>query len=513
MITQLHIILGDQLYADHPCLQDPQGSVIMVESLAQAQHRPYHVFKLAYLYTIMREYADSHDATWHSSAADWTAATGLHYWTLSAQTDFTQVLTTAAVHGVTGISLVRPTDTSFCNYIESVCKQLQLTVQYLPFSPFLTQASDQHQYMRNRGQSGLKMQHFYQWQRRRCAILLTQDDTPLGGQWSYDEYNRKKLPKKHPLPTSRPDYTSAHWQAVCQDIHTYFSHNPGTLPQTSWLPLTRVDAVNAVTFFAKNILATFGDFEDALTSRSPFVFHSLLSAPLNYGLITPAEVLRIMDSALQEQYNFSVFDRHDSIPDGFPLHSVEGFIRQIIGWREWIHMLYAHVYSQDIGQYNFFQHTKKLEDWWWTLDSQAAYQSGGIPLQHAFDTLHAHGYNHHIQRLMVLANWMTLQEYDPMDCFEWFRSMYVDALDWVMVPNVLGMGLFADGGIFATKPYVAGGNYIKKMSDYPDAKQWESIWTDAFWKFLLKHEDFFVTNHRMAMLISARKKRMAAKSG
>jgi deoxyribodipyrimidine photolyase-related protein len=225
------------------------------------------------------------------------------------------------------------------------------------------------------------------------------------------------------------------------------------------------------------------------------VYHSTLSSSLNYGLLTPLEVVQdILDISagidLGDQSNAQL------------LHSTEGIIRQIIGWREWIKGLYDHVYTEEIEQRNFFEAKNPLPEYWWKLDSDDEEITDNAPLAYALEKTKRLAYNHHIERLMVIANWMTLKEYNPQECFKWFSSMYVDAFEWVMVPNVYGMGLFSDGGVFASKPYVASSNYIKKMSDYPKGP-WQEIWTKAFWDFLEKHQEHFVKQHRLGMLLKS----------
>jgi deoxyribodipyrimidine photolyase-related protein len=296
---------------------------------------------------------------------------------------------------------------------------------------------------------------------------------------------------------------------VSHIITHQFTTNPGKLSNASWLPTTHAESIDWLREFLKERFVLFGDYEDALTDRSNIVFHSAISPMLNNGLLTPKQVLAELENYLNEEYGFSIFDYDLNKNQHSPsfLNSIEGFVRQLIGWREWIRIMYLKEYEIKLSSYNFFKATNPLPPYFWDLNPDDPAIKDNIPLQNVLTKIDSYGWSHHIERLMVLSNWMLLNEYDPIECLDWFKAMYVDAYDWVMVPNVLGMGLFADGGIFATKPYVAGGNYLKKMSDYPDSKKWESIWTDKFWNFLIKHQEYFKTNPRMNMLIQTKLKK------
>jgi deoxyribodipyrimidine photolyase-related protein len=303
--------------------------------------------------------------------------------------------------------------------------------------------------------------------------------------------NRKKLPKSIQIPTRTSIFLSNHYIEVSELIQFQFPDNPGQTPDNSWLPLNCEQANEYLEEFCNNFYCNFGDYEDALTSRSDLVFHSCLSTLLNNGLLTPDRVV----TRILEQGNI-------------PINSKEGFVRQIIGWREWIKGLYDHVYKDDFLEMNFFGSECDLPQCFYDLDSTI--KEKNLPLGLVLDKVNRLAYCHHIERLMVLANWMLLNEYNPAQCYKWFVEMFIDSSEWVMVANVMGMGLYADGGIFATKPYVAGGNYLKKMSDYPSGKgetDWEKLWTDKFWYFVIKHKDVFLSNPRMNMLIQSHLKK------
>jgi deoxyribodipyrimidine photolyase-related protein len=217
----------------------------------------------------------------------------------------------------------------------------------------------------------------------------------------------------------------------------------------------------------------------------PFLFHSVLSPLLNCGLLGPRQLI---DAALLAYKNGTM-----------PLHSCEGFIRQIIGWREYMNGMYHML--PDLKEANYFEFTKKLEGWWYT--SEFEQQDLPIPVKAALKTVHTYGYNHHIERLMVLGNWFLLNEYNPQSVYEWFSSMYVDAYDWVMIPNVQGMSQYADGGIIATKPYISGGNYLQKMGRWwPTLDQAKkSDYNVLYWKFLNTNRSKLTGNPRMGIVL------------
>lgn len=320
------------------------------------------------------------------------------------------------------------------------------------------------------------MARFYSHLRKDKNILIDVDGEPTGGSWSFDEDNRKKLPKKQSVPedivfTHSEDITAAAVWAEAVQAEKYGT--PGC-----WLPYTHTDAEAFLHDFLQERFEHFGTYEDALTQRSKRLFHSTLSPLLNIGLLTPNQVL---DAAL------SYAQTHNT-----PINSVEGFVRQILGWREFIRAAYeldgGHMRTQ-----NFWDHTRTLPATFWQGTTDI------LPLDIAINGALETGYNHHIERLMVLGNFMLLTQTHPDEVYRWFMGMYLDAYDWVMVPNVYGMSQFADGGSFATKPYISGSNYLKKMSDYP-AGDWEETWTALYWNFINTHQKFFTTNHRLSMM-------------
>ncbi len=333
------------------------------------------------------------------------------------------------------------------------------------------------------------MATFYQAQRKRLGILLDQEGGPLGGQWSYDADNRQKLPKGHraPSPPVFPE-TDALSEAKSY-VAAKFPRALGSVGQFRW-PVTRGQALHELDAFLEQRLALFGHYEDAISSTQPWLYHSLLTTPLNIGLITPQEVIdRTLDFASSHEV---------------PLNSLEGFVRQIIGWREFMRGIY-HLHGVKIRHGNYWQHREPLP---------ASFYDGtsGIgPIDSVIRRLHDHAWCHHIERLMVMGNVMVLKQIEPDAVYRWFMEFFIDAYDWVMVPNVYGMSQFADGGTFTTKPYISGSNYLLKMSDHPKGI-WCAQWDSLFWEFIGRHREFFLKNPRMSVLVRQWDKRSASSS-
>lgn len=318
------------------------------------------------------------------------------------------------------------------------------------------------------------MKTFYERQRRRLSYLMTKDGQPEGGKFSYDSENRKKLPKDFkPAPIWKKPIHEYDKQ-IAQLVKKSFNSHPGELDIFLW-PTDRNEALDTLKHFIGNRLETYGDYQDAISSQHDFISHSLISSALNQGLLLPGEVCDLV------------------LKSKAPLNCKEGFIRQVIGWREFVRGIY-HNYESRLFTSNHWNHKRKFTSSWFdgTL--------GIPPVDDAIKKTLKFGYNHHIERLMVLANFMNLCEIDPLEVYQWFMSMYVDSSDWVMAANVFGMGLMSDGGIFATKPYVSGSNYILKMSSYPRGP-WCELWNALYWRFIGRHKDSFIKNPRMAMMV------------
>ncbi len=320
------------------------------------------------------------------------------------------------------------------------------------------------------------MANFYKKIRIETGILMNQDGTPKGKKWSFDEDNRKKLPSnifipKHPYPKH-----TQHTKDLKKFVETNFKKHPGNT-NNFWLVTTRDQSEKLLDYFLKNKINFFGDYEDAVSKKSNILFHSALSPAVNMGLITPSEII----------------EKIKKIENKIRLNSLEGYVRQIIGWREFMRGIYQN-YSTSMESANFFNHKNKMKQSWYNGTT------GLEPLDHSIKNAENYGWTHHIERLMIQANIMNLCQIHPQQVYRWFMEMYVDSSDWVMAPNVYGMGLFSDGGIFATKPYICGSSYFLKMMDFKKG-EWCNTMDGLYWNFINKNRKFFLKNPRLSMMV------------
>jgi len=312
-------------------------------------------------------------------------------------------------------------------------------------------------------------------------LLMNNNGTPKGNKWSFDEDNRKKLPKDIKIPEISKIKETKETVNLKKIIDSKFKNHPGEI-DNFWFPTTRKDANKWLDEFLKERIKLFGDYEDAVTDKSNTVFHSALSPLINLGLITPEEII----------------EKLKKIESKVPLNSLEGYIRQIIGWREFMRGIYQN-YDERLENTNFFNHKRKMKTSWYDGST------GLDPLDHAISNASKYGWSHHIERLMILANIMNLCEINPKQVYKWFMEMFVDSSDWVMSPNVYGMGLFSDGGIFATKPYICGSSYFLKMMHFKKGP-WCDIMDGLYWRFIDRHKKFFLKNPRLAMMVRVSEK-------
>lgn len=323
------------------------------------------------------------------------------------------------------------------------------------------------------------MNDFYINLRKEWNIMLDAEGKPWGGKWNLDAENRKKLPAKQAIPPEYQPLEDNYLAEAKAYVRQYFGQNLGKAEPFCYAT-TRTEARRALTLFLKDRMALFGPYEDAMSRRGSQLFHSMLSPYINLGLLSPQEVVSAALSAHEEE--------------NFPLNSLEGFIRQIMGWREYMRGIYEREGRKERSS-NFWGFPKR--------PMPAVFYSGKtglLPLDHAIQKLKSRAYNHHIERLMLLGNCFLLCEIHPDEVYRWFMEHYIDAYDWVMVPNIYGMSQFADGGLICSKPYISGSNYIRKMSDFPKG-DWMAIWDGLYWRFIQKYRAVFLKNYRMAMMV------------
>lgn len=477
MPNTLHLILGDCLFPSHEELfLEAEGNlVVMLEDYGLCTHFRYHKHKITFFLSAMR---------WH--AEDLKLKQEVHYFPLENgnqkldQRSFEAKLDAfLEKHSqVETLRIYEVDDRFFEERIILWTKAKGLKLEWVPSPKFLFSLADFQDYLANSRKPFLKT--YYERQRKALNILLEEDGQPVGGQWSYDADNRKKMPKtvKEPLPLSFSD--SAILKSVKALVDRQFSDHPGETKSFRWA-INRAEALSVLQQFVEEKIELFGPYEDAFEADMKFGFHSTLSPYLNNGLLIPSEVIQaVLDAYYQKQAH---------------LASVEGFIRQVLGWREFIRGMYRNFNFEG----NHFNLQRKLSSHWYEGNT------GIPPLDDAIKKVKEEAYNHHIERLMVLGNLMLLCEINPKEVYAWFMEMYIDSADWVMVPNVLGMSQFADGGLFATKPYIAGSNYMRKMSHYPKG-DWCDTVDGLYWRFIEKHQETFARNPRMSMMVATLRK-------
>jgi deoxyribodipyrimidine photolyase-related protein len=319
------------------------------------------------------------------------------------------------------------------------------------------------------------MASYYKSERKRLQLLMN-GNHPAGGKWSFDMENRKKMPANVAVPPM-PIFHYDNIEAAAHYVRKHFGHNRGNITQFNY-PVTHRQAERMLIFFLREKLAHFGEYQDAIVKKEHYLFHSILSSSLNIGLLSPETII---------QKAISYGSRHR-----IPINALEGFIRQVIGWREFMRAVYT---KEGVKQRttNFFGFTRKIPACFYTGET------GIPPIDNIIRNLQHRAYVHHIERLMVLGNFMLLCEFDPDEVYQWFMEHFIDSYDWVMVPNVYGMSQFADGGLMSTKPYISSSNYILKMSDYKRGP-WCEIWDALFWRFMHVHHELIKNNPRLAML-------------
>ncbi|MGM0544858.1 MAG: cryptochrome/photolyase family protein [Pseudomonadota bacterium] len=479
MSKPLLLILGDQLSQSLVTLrQAPDNAIIALCEVAdEARYVPHHSHKLGLFFAAMRHFAgELRDKGFEVHYSDLDDADNTH-----SLIDEAERL--ATLYGCDEIRVVRPGEWRLFSAMQD--RQTgELPWQLFEDDRFFTTPDDFSRWAQGRKQ--LRLEYFYREQRKHTGLLMA-DGKPSGGQWNFDHDNRDPIRRDltFPSPPDHPvdDLTRAAFDAV----ERHFPDHMGDLATFNW-PVTRRQALGDLRHFLDHCLADFGRYQDAISERSAFLFHSRLSAALNIGLLSPQEVCQ----AAEARYT-----------DGAaPINAVEGFIRQILGWREYVRGLY---WTQMPGykQLNQLGFERDLPAFYWDADTDMHC------LKRAVEMTMENGYAHHIQRLMVTGNFALLCGVKPEALCDWYLSVYVDACEWVELPNTLGMVLHADGGLMGSKPYCASGKYIDKMSDHcqhcryspkkmtgDDACPFNSL----YWHFLARHRDQLNQNPRMKLI-------------
>ncbi|WP_191966596.1 cryptochrome/photolyase family protein [Microbacterium testaceum] len=474
------LILATQQFAEHPAYADDGiEEFFFIESAPRFAKLPYHRHKIVLLVSAMR----------HTAARLETEGKTVRRITLDDDLTFKAGLERLLKkHRVTELTWMSDPNRPVDERIARICRAHDVDTDVLSDGLFLTPEDDVDAWFAEHPTP--LMEDFYHWQRRRTGILMD-GGKPAGRRWNFDADNRKALPKKGvdipALPQLAHDEIT---RAVIAEVDERYPEHPGSAADF-WLPVTPEESRDWLDVFVAERLHDFGRYEDAMKADEPFLFHAIISPMLNIGLLTVEEVV-------------AAATRTEA-----PLASVEGFIRQVIGWREYMRGMYrAHPKLEHV---NALHLEKRVQKYWYSGERMPS--DLPIPVRTVLERVHRRGYAHHIERLMVLGNWFLLQGYAPRQVNAWFLALFVDAYDWVMVPNVMGMSQFADGGFVATKPYVSGGAYLQKMGSWwpsaQDAK--DSVFTDAYWEFLERHEDVLAGNHRLGLALAQMRKRRDAK--
>jgi len=488
----LVLVLGDQLTLDSPALaglEPGRDRVLMIEAPGEATWVWSHKARIALFISGMRHFRNALREA--GFTVEYLALDDSGEPTLLGR--LAQQLTRWQPET---LRLLEPGEWRLQQDITTAAHHAGVALQLLDDPHFLCSRADFARWA-GRYSGSLRMEYFYREMRRQHRVLIDRDavkpDQPEGGQWNYDAENRKGYPKRGPglIPPPEAFEPDALTHEVLTDIERLFPDHPGSLANFVW-PVTRQQALLALETFIDHRLVNFGDHQDAMWSGTPFGWHSLLASSLNLHLLDPREVI----AAAEQAYR-----------DGrAPLAGVEGFIRQLLGWREFIRGVYWRDMPQ-MAEANHYSHTRALPRWFWTGDTRMACARDAIE-----QTLQ-YGYAHHIQRLMVTGLFGLLAEIDPKQVAAWYLAVYVDAVEWAELPNVAGMALYADGGRFTSKPYVASGAYIQRMSNHcdrcayaPDTKSTQATgkpqcpYTVLYWHFLDRHEAALSANPRTALM-------------
>lgn len=485
----LRFVLGDQLSRGISSLDsaEPGRDVIfMAEVMAEATSVKHHKKKIAFLFSAMRHFAENLRSSGFT----------VDYLRLEAEGnpgDFGNALAQAVDrHGASRVVMTEPSEVRVLEAAESWREELEVELDILTDRRFLASHEDFVSWATTdsgRQPKSLRMEYFYREMRRRTGYLM-RDGEPECGQWNYDADNRKSLPGSITVP-SRPQFEpDSITREVMELVAERFEGHFGDLDPFDY-PVTRAGAVVYLDWFVAEALAGFGDWQDAMKQGEPLLFHSHLSTLINCGLLDPRECCEKAEKAYR---------------DGeAPLNAVEGFIRQIIGWREFIRGVYW-LKMPDYASANALDATRPLPGFFWSGETAMNC------LGQAISETRSNAYAHHIQRLMVIGNFCLIAGIDPKAVQEWFLIVYSDAYEWVEMPNVVGMALFADGGFVASKPYAASGAYINKMSDYCSSCQFDvkvkkgekaCPFNYLYWNFLSENEEVLRKNHRMGLIMGS----------
>ena len=484
-VRRLLVLFGDQLDEDYLAqanLDREQDSVALIEVVEESTHVLSHVQRAVLFLAAMRHFASS------LKTAGWR----VHYVRLdtpsNSQSLELEIARLANQLRPTELIFVHPGEWRVLEMVTSAARRTGVSYQVKMDSHFLTGLQWFDDWASTRKQ--LRMEHFYRERRRGLGLLLDTHQRPVGGRWSLDADNRRSLkeePSPPALPRFAPDDTTC---AVMDVVRRRIPGLPGQLTSFNW-PVNRGQALLALGDFVDKRLVLFGDYQDAMWTGQDTLYHSLLSSSLNLKLLRPAEVVEAAVQAYEK--------------GGAPLNAVEGFVRQVVGWREYIRGVYWNI-GRRYAEKNALHADGRLPWFYWTGDTEMAC------IREALRSVLAKSYGHHIARLMVTGNFALIAGIRPSELADWYLGMYADGVEWATLPNVMGMALYADGGLVASKPYAASGNYINRMSNYCRQCSFEvkmkvgegaCPFNTLYWDFMMQHQKAFMRNPRMALSAKA----------
>jgi deoxyribodipyrimidine photolyase-related protein len=481
-LRNLVVVLGDQLNADSAAFDDfdrKQDAVWMAEVDAESKHVWTHKARIALFLSAMRHFRDSlTDRKFDVRYRQLEDPNNTHSLAGELEESCKSLMPRRLI-------MVSPGEWRLKHDLEDVAKRLDVELVFRPDRHFLCTPEEFADHAEGRKQ--LRLEYFYRELRKKHDVLI-EHGKPVGGKWNYDKMNRSSFGKKGPLSIKKakqftPDEVT---QEVFLLVEERFADHPGSLGNFDW-PVTADQARQALDDFVQNRLASFGQHQDAMWTGEPYLNHSRISAAMNLKLLDPRTVIQSARDAL---------DKGEA-----PLNSVEGFVRQVLGWREYVHGVYW-LNMPEYLQRNALEATQPLPPFFWTGDTDMHC------LRQAIGQTLEFGYAHHIQRLMVTGLFCLLVGVDPRLVHEWYLAVYVDAVEWVELPNSLGMSQFADGGVMASKPYIATGKYIQRMSNYCDGCRFDPAralgedacpFTTLYWDFLERHREELSHNNRMTL--------------
>jgi deoxyribodipyrimidine photolyase-related protein len=486
---EVRLILGDQLNAEHSWFEKLDNNVcyVMFEMRQETNYVKHHIQKVVAFFGAMRNFARAREKEGHRV---------LYYSLDDPQNEHEldkNLNKVISLLGANRFAYQLPDEFRLDQQLQEFCKDLKISTEAVDTDHFLTTRDEMGQFFKCKKK--WVMEFFYRYMRKKFDILMVHDQ-PEGGSWNYDKFNRNKWSGSPGIPVPYLPKTE-NIEQIQNMIENLGIETLGSISKDDFLfPMTREESVKQLDYFCENLLADFGTFQDAMHQEETNLFHARISFALNVKILHPLEVINHAIEAYRKQ------------PEIISLSQVEGFVRQVLGWREYIRGLYW----KEMPSYknlNALENTNPLPDFYWTGETKMNCLSTTIKnsLEHA--------YAHHIQRLMITGNFALLAQTHPDAVDEWYLGIYADAVEWVQLPNTRGMSQYADGGMVATKPYVSSGSYVNKMSNYCSScsyNQKKRLGDDAcpfnslYWNFLDDKKDFFKSNNRMGMMLNLLRK-------